>query len=496
MGSGATLAKVRRRKLWLALAVLYAGVAVYQMKRPLPAGVSIRSEVHHVPAASVAFLADRTWVDESSGEAEGQRHTEQVIFDEVLRMIGRAQQYVLLDLFLYNSWQGAAPERTRALADELTAALLEKRRARPGTVIAVVSDPINTAYGGARSPHLEELAAAGIPVVLTDLAALRDSNPLYSALWRLTARWLGNSVGGRAPHPFQADGQPVSVRSWLALLNFKANHRKLVVADEPQADGTTKLVTLATSANPHDGSSAHGNVAVRIADGLWREAVASEQAVGAFSEGVVLLYTGAAADEEGPVAVQLLTEGEIRARLLELLAAVQAGDAVDVAMFYLSDRAVVRSLLAAAQRGVAVRLVLDPNKDAFGRTKNGVPNRPVAHELVQRSRGAVAVRWCDTHGEQCHAKLVLVRRGDQVTLVAGSANLTRRNIGGFNLETDVLVAGDKRVPALAAAQVYFNDLWENRGGRRYTVGYEAYADDSWFKAVLYRVQEATGLSSF
>ena len=110
-----------------------------------------------------------------------------------------------------------------------------------------------------------------------------------------------------------------------------------------------------------------------------------------------------------------------------------------MAMFYLADRDVVRELLAASERGARVRLVLDPNKDAFGRTKDGVPNRQVADELVRRSRRAIEVRWYRTEGEQFHTKLVLVRTAAETFLSLGSANLTRRNLEDLNLEANVAV---------------------------------------------------------
>ncbi|HCD06420.1 MAG TPA: phospholipase, partial [Methylophaga sp.] len=72
--------------------------------------------------------------------------------------------------------------------------------------------------------------------------------------------------------------------------------------------------------------------------------------------------------------------------------------------------------------GVRLRVLLDPNKDAFGREKNGVPNRPVAHELMQ---AGATVRWCDTHGEQCHAKWLMHRGAEgQSMMLLGSTNLT------------------------------------------------------------------------
>src|SRR5690606_7416619 len=123
--------------------------------------------------------------------------------------------------------------------------------------------------------------------------------------------------------------------------------------------------------------------------------------------------------------------------LLEQIRAARNGDAIDIATFYLSDRKIIRALLDAAVRDVAIRLILDANRDAFGRQKDGVPNRPVANELVERSGGKIEVRWYRTHGEQFHTKLALIRRGEELTASLGSANFTRRNIGNYNLEANL-----------------------------------------------------------
>src|SRR5690606_1456482 len=84
---------------------------------------------------------------------------------------------------------------------------------------------------------------------------------------------------------------------------------------------------------------------------------------------------------EQTVEVAFLTEAAIGKHLLNAIGTTRKGDAIRIAMFYLSDRKVFEALLAAARRGVIVRLILDPNRDAFGRQKDGVPNRPVANEL-------------------------------------------------------------------------------------------------------------------
>lgn len=465
---------------WLVL------TGIYQAAKPLPTGISQAWPVRYVAPEDVHFLADRTFA--TTGNGPVQRHLEQHIFDEIFSMIEAAERHIVADMFLYNDWQGSVPAEHRKLAAQFTQALIEKKSANPAMPVVVVTDPINEAYGGAAPQHLEQLKQAGVEVIITNLKPLRDSNPAFSAPWRTFLQWFGNSLGGGAlPHPFNASGENVTARTWLTLLNFKANHRKVVIADE---------ATLVTSANPHDGSSAHSNIAIKINSPLFAaDAIASEQAVARFSNGNVPAVS-TAAGQTGDTAAQLLTEEAIRQHLVELISSARAGDSIDMAMFYLSERSIVNALLQAAERDVSIRLILDPNKDAFGHTKNGVPNRPVAHELITKSNRKINIRWCATHGEQCHAKMILLNIRNRQHLIAGSANLTRRNINDYNLETNVSVSAHQQIPAIASARSYFEEMWTNQDGRLYTADYSTSADASLLKTVLYRVQEFTGLSSF
>src|SRR5262249_1019220 len=115
-----------------------------------------------------------------------------------------------------------------------------------------------------------------------------------------------------------------------------------------------------------------------------------------------------AAAEVGTGRLEVITEGGIRSALLGKLQAAERGDNIDLAMFYIADRGIIQSLLAASRRGVNVRLILDPNKDSFGHARNGIPNQPAASDLVTASDGAIHVRWYRTHGEQFHTKLVMI----------------------------------------------------------------------------------------
>src|SRR5690606_40232553 len=117
-----------------------------------------------------------------------------------------------------------------------------------------------------------------------------------------------------------------------------------------------------------------------------------------------------------------------------------------MAMFYIAEREIVEALIDASRRGVTVRLILDPNKDAFGREKTGIPNRPVASELVSSSDGAIRVRWYRTHGEQFHAKMLMIYDAQRLWMTLGSANFTRRNLGDFNLEANLALETARASP--------------------------------------------------
>jgi phosphatidylserine/phosphatidylglycerophosphate/cardiolipin synthase-like enzyme len=278
----------------------------------------------------------------------------------------------------------------------------------------------------------------------------------------------------------------MTLRGYLSLLNFKANHRK-VVASEKEA--------LIASANSHDASGYHSNIAFVGQGAVVQDVVEAEAAVAELSGETLPQWKISAPPESGPVHLRLLTEGKIKARLLTALGRCGTGSSVRLAMFYLSDREVIDGLLAAAARGAEVRLLLDPNKDAFGRKKNGIPNRPVARELVEKSQGRIQVRWYGTHGEQFHSKMVMISLPEQIVLIGGSANLTRRNLDDLNLEACLEVTAPPDSQVVREATGYFERIWRNDDGL-YSLDYKEFAEKSWFQYALYRFQEWSGMSTF
>ncbi len=375
------------KRILLVLLVLVLGNGLYHAFKPLPSGISIAAPLR--PVHGLEFLADHTWVD-----AEGERHTRQVIFDRVFELIQGANSLLVLDMFLFNAMQETITETHRPLSRELTENLLQRMRDRPGLIVVIITDPFNSLYGGAAAPHLDALEAAGAHLVYTDLGRLRDPNPVWSAAWRLCFKWLGNSARGWLPNPVGEEA--VTLRTYLALLNLKANHRKTLVAD----DGDN-WVALVTSANPHDASSAHVNTAVVFRGQAALDLLETETAVIRFSAGQVPFEIPADQDAPAPSPLQarIITESRIREAALDTIQSAARGDRLDIAMFYFSHETLIRAVKDAAGRGVDVRILLDPNRDAFGREKSGIPNRQTRATfprdrdpgaLVPYHRGAVS----------------------------------------------------------------------------------------------------------
>lgn len=477
--------------LTLLLLLTLAGIGFYHTRKPLPPGISYRGP--KVPLEEPALLTDVT-----RHFQDGREERDHEIFDEVFRLIGQADEFILVDMFLFNSTQPKGVAHS-PLARQLTEALLARKAEKPALSILVITDPLNTVYGGTTSPWFDAMRRAGIPVIETALAPLRDSNPAWSSVWRLCCQWFGNHSGG-GWLPSALGTKPVTLRSYLALLNFKANHRKLVIADE-----AGDLRAVITSANPHDGSSRHGNLGLSFKGPAVGDLLKSEWAVLAMSgaDTTVIDERIRQADKRKAKSssadlpqIAVLTESAILDQALAMINGASAGDQLDLAMFYLSHRDIISALVDAGHRGVTLRVLLDANNEAFGRRKQGIPNRQAAMELV---RSGIPVRWCNTEGEQCHSKLLLLSRGNGITeLLLGSANFTRRNLDDLNLETDVWVSVYSPSPLARGARRFFDEQWQNGPGHDpvMSLPYEHWADESGHRYWRHRIMESTGLSTF
>ncbi|WP_288454109.1 phospholipase D family protein [uncultured Acinetobacter sp.] len=473
----------KRRYFGIILSVLalgYLASAIYHTYKPMPKGLNFTGPLRH---ADVKFIADETYID-----AQGKQQLDQHIFDQVLQLIKQAKTTIVIDMFLFNSEVGESKVQQRALTQQLTQALVNQKVVNPALEIKFITDPINSVYGGIQPEQYRQLRLGGIEVIETNLTPLRASNPAWSGIWYLCCQDIGNNPEkGWLNNPFGKE--KITVRSYLNLFNFKANHRKTIVVDTDEG-----WKTLVTSANPHDGSSRHSNVALLVNGAIATDLLTSEQAVAHLSGAdTPFIVFGKLPENRNAPQVQVLTEKAIYEAVLNMLASAKANDQIDLAMFYLSERKIVQALIAAKQRGVKLRILLDPNKDAFGRQKNGIPNRQVASELHNEG---IDVRWCNTQGEQCHSKMIVKRNAQSAELILGSANFTARNLKNYNLETDLRVLGNPQQQVFIDAEQYFNTAWSNLNGRQMSVDYSKYADDSKLKYGVYRFMEWSGLSTF
>lgn len=489
------------RLLWLLPVLLWVIVAAWHATKSMPPGTHLAGPWMELPAGDVSFIADITAADAFSRPVMSQ-----AIFDESLKIISQAREILVLDYHLFGDLHATKEGRMRPLGAQLRDALIARRRQLPHLTVLLITDPVNQLHGEASSFELKMLAAAGIQVVVTDTNQLRDGNFVYSPLWRLGIRWWADPQGeGWLPDPTGSGETPVTFGAWAQLLNFKANQRRVILGD----DGQGNLLGIIGSADPHEASSQYSNVALRIKGPVLGPLLASELAIARFSgwHGAPPRLGSPAAGEEvplqgapptDPLRVQILTEGAIGEALMARIRATRAGDAIDIATLYLTDRNLIVALLEAARRGVNVRLILDPGKDGFGRVRTGLPNQSVASELVSTSDGAIHVRWYRTHGEQFHARFVKVHSGRHEWLLVGSADLTRHALDDYHLEADVAVEMSNTTALAVQTQKYFDTLWNNRAGAgiEYTADFAVYADPAQSHYWLYRFLEGTGLAPF
>ena len=80
-------------------------------------------------------------------------------------------------------------------------------------------------------------------------------------------------------NPFSEDKPKLTIGSYLKMLNLKGNHRKLI--------GTEKEAMI-TSANAHDASGFHSNIAFVVRGNIINEILKTEQSVANISGGYQL----------------------------------------------------------------------------------------------------------------------------------------------------------------------------------------------------------------
>ncbi len=467
-------------KLWIILLLLIIPIIVSLCVK-MPKGTNFAGNYHSID--DFGFIYDLSY------EKDGEAVRELNILDENIRLINEAEEYVIADLFLfndeYNKENGVYPKSVEKVCN----ALIAKKAENPDMPVYLITDPINNFYGAYEQKYITMLKEGNVEVVITDLDKLKDSNPLISGYYRCYTKWFGTKGLNWLPNFFEKAAHKVNLRSVIKLANFKANHRKVVI---------TEKEAIVSSANPHDPSSYHSNIAVWMKGDIISDLLETEKTVIEISGGKVpdVEYANTASSSETGAKMRIITEEEIKNAILDNINKTGDGDEILLGIFYISDFDILSALGDAADRGADVKIVADPNKDAFGIEKNGSPNRSALCEL-SREHENVTVRWYATKGEQYHGKTTLFNfeKEGKTVVILGSANYTRRNIGGFNLETDAEIIMDASDERAKEINTYFDRIWNNEDGE-YTLPIEAYYEDGFFMGILWKIQEATGLCSW
>jgi hypothetical protein len=399
-------------------------VGFWNAVKPLPPGTHTASAPTRLTDSEVEFLIER----------------EPSVVARQLALIERADQLLVLD-------QSPLP---RVLAQ----ALLLRKHLKPKLKIIVITDPKNAAFGGTSLKDVESLERAGIIVVRVDLDRLRDADPVYSGLWRMTLGWWSD--------PFEeSPGEP----SWLARareLNHKADRRQVLVAD----DGIGGYLSIVGAVDASPAILIHGAPA--------RDVVASELKVAAWSadEDRLPALLPPLPRQAGSIDVRVLSEGAIGIALLDGIAAAERGDALRLAGHALSDRRCIDALIAAAARGAHVQVLLDALQS----------NHYAADDLL---RGAVEIRW--QVSSPSRMQWLLLHHQADALMTMSTAGLTRSDMADFNLVDGVELRMPVRTAMARNSLEYFATAW-----RKATPASVAPAEKSsgyW----LYRLREATGL---
>ncbi|MGI2327817.1 phospholipase D-like domain-containing protein [Planococcus sp. YIM B11945] len=459
---------------------LYIGIMLYHTYKPLPEGVAYEGKLHSVE--TVEMLYDLSFAQDKKGT--DMKH-ELRIFDEINNMIDEAEEFVVVDFFLFDNYNDQKTDFPK-VADALTDHLLAKKEKDPEFPVYFITDPVNKGYGSYESELFDRLKDAGVEVIYTDLKGLRDSVPIYSGAYRMLFQWFDFGDKGWIANGMSKEAPDMTLSSYLEMMNVKANHRKAAI---------TEKEAIISSANPHDASGFHGNMAFKVSGPVINDMLTSEEAVSKLSGGPNLPRIQAK-EQEGPYQVQYVTEKKILDALVGDIEKTKKGDQIWLAMFFVSETDILSALTDAANRGVNVHMILDPNENSFGNKKTGLPNRPAVNELIEESSDHLQVRWYNAVIGQFHTKSIMIQTEEETYISGGAANYTERALENYNLENNIRIIAPNDSALTKDMTNYFDRLWENEDAL-YTLPTEEYQSNfSFFQRSIYGFQKLFKLTTY
>lgn len=452
----------------------------------LPEGLAVKSEIYN--ADDVEFYYDLNY------EKDGERYFDRQIWGEAYKILDEAQDFFLMDIFVFNDFLGKGVREKLDpidIATEFSEKILEKRKKDPHVEIYLILDESNTFYGAFDNLTHKKLEEAGVKIGYVDLAKLRDPVPIYSKPWRLFIQPFGNPKNvGKRKNPVYEGTDKVTIRSILRALNAKANHRKLIMNES---------TAMLTSANPHAEGSKHSNVAFKFSSPIIKEIYDAEKPVAKITKPDGSLkqqlpdknFRHIPQSSNNNLKLQYFTEGQTAIDISAELKGAVFGDKVIIAQFFLSDRGIINDIRKAAKRGVEFDIILN-NSTA------GLPNKAAAGELMKYGRKhnyKINVKFYNKGEEMYHVKMLSILKKDYLITYAGSTNFTRRNMRNYNLENEIKIISTYDQNISKNILEYYDRLWNNKDGI-FTLPYDEHKNEKLFNNLLFRFIEINGFGIF
>ena len=257
---------INKKNLIIGLMTLI--ISCSTIKTP-PLGINYESPLRN--SNNVEFHYDLTYLDK-----DGNIRYDRKIWEASYKIVDEAKDYLIIEMFLFNDIYNKDKESFPAFAKEYTRRLVKKKMENPNLKVYVLLDENNNLYGAFEHPFITQMKNAGINIVLVDIFKLKDTFPWYSSVWRTFIRpfgnpqnkgWIGNFYGPMWPK--------LTLRNLFRALNVKADHRKIFLNEND---------VMVSSANIHDPSYFHENVAISANGEIKNDILHGLQLVADFSD--------------------------------------------------------------------------------------------------------------------------------------------------------------------------------------------------------------------
>jgi len=429
----------KRRIIGLIILIIIGTILSYYLS--IPNGRIIQGQEHQISENNIEFLYDLTYEN-----LNGEIIYNHEIFNKTFELIDNGETFILINMFLFGTTK---KPHYKNLTQELTTHLINKKQSSPEIKIYFITDDYNFINKPENKIFLNNLKQNNISVIFTPL----NKNLKF----------------------------PINLlREKLKLSKKILNHRKYIITNIDN-----QIITLITSGNPHDLSSANSNTGIVLKEKIYKEIYEIEKKDSELNINLTIPNETLLIN---PITIQYLADGGLINSLKEEIDKTNENNSIDIAMFYLSDKSVINKLTSASDRGTKINIILDTNDFFFAQKKFGIPNKPVAEILLKKSNNKINIRWYKSHGEQFHTKLVIIHSRENTTIFTGSSNLVDNNIKLFNFQSDIKIIAPNNSSITQEINSYFQKIWNNQNGI-YTTDYNEYKNKSILKKLTYELEQ-------